>query len=50
MNRIHGWALGGKHAGTAEMLLMDQLPEVDRFTPVILGGRNDTNVWNRFFR
>jgi hypothetical protein len=41
--------LGGEHADAAEMIFMDQLPEVGHFTPVILGERNDTNVWNIFF-
>jgi hypothetical protein len=42
--------LGGEHAHAAEMSFMDQLPEVDQFTPVIPGERNDTNAWNVFFR
>jgi hypothetical protein len=42
--------LGGEHADAAEMIVMDQLPEVKHFTPVILGERNNTNAWNMFFR
>jgi hypothetical protein len=42
--------LGGEHADAAEMIFMDELPEVGDFLPVILGERNDTNSWNMFFR
>jgi hypothetical protein len=42
--------LGGEHADAAETMFMDQFPEVDHFAPVILGERNDTNAYNRFFR
>jgi hypothetical protein len=42
--------LGGEHADAAGMIFMDQFPELDHFTPVILGESNDTNVWNMFFR
>jgi hypothetical protein len=42
--------LGGEHADAAEMIVMNQLPEVEHFTPVILGERTDTNSWSKFFR
>jgi hypothetical protein len=42
--------LGDKHADAAEKISMDQLPQVDHFTPIILGERNGTNAWNMFLR
>jgi hypothetical protein len=36
--------LGGEYADVAEMIFIDQLLEVDHFTPVILGERNDINA------
>jgi hypothetical protein len=42
--------LGGEHADTAEMIVNLKLPEVDHFTPVIVGEKNDTNASNVFFR
>jgi hypothetical protein len=41
--------LGGEHAEAAEMIFVDLLLEVDHFTPVILGERNDPNAWNMIF-
>jgi hypothetical protein len=40
--------LAGEHADAAEMIFMDQLPEVDHFTPVMLGDRSYRNAWNSF--
>jgi hypothetical protein len=42
--------LGGEHDEAAEMIFIDQRPEIGHSTPVIIGERNETNVWNRFFR
>jgi hypothetical protein len=42
--------LGGEHVDAAEMISMDQFPEVGHFTPVIPGERNNTKARNRFFR
>jgi hypothetical protein len=42
--------VGGERAGAAEMIFLYQFPEMDHFTPDILGDRNHANAWNRFFR